>query len=326
MHLFIEESFLIDFEIEFDKENPTIGQKCLNSIFTEYTGIRIYFNELTLINSFGSRYFNLITNHNSLVFEIGDFERYFESCNELPNQSLVLSGSKLKSSEKVKKMGALQFDYLTYELKIREIIDKVHFKLSFSDSLEQFSWNHLSCLDLLPIKTIVIDDPYILTNQKGQMLKDNLIPMVKSLMTGQLTKSSLTIFADQIKNKIDLGKDEIDRVRDRFVFVQKELIQTVSSLTLVKSKLKQDMYEQHDRYVYTPFCVISVGKGFNLFPLRINNSKIEIITIFDKFSYQLMQSHNLHLKQMSEKLHKLDVIESQLKVYPINNKVKLFID
>jgi hypothetical protein len=326
MHLFIEESFLIDFEIEYNNVYPSVGQNCLHKIFTEYTGIRLYFDNIEKLKELNSKYFNTLTDYNPNIKEIKDFNTYFENIQEIPNQTIVLSSINLLCKTKIEQLGAVCLDFGNYEVILKNIIEKLHLKFSLSDLEKKFSWNSLSISGLIPIKSVVIDDPYILINKKGQLMKDNIIPLIKNLLLNQKIKPSLTIFSDVIENPSDRWKNEIERVELRYSILEQELKPYISTICIAKSKQDQAIFVQHDRYIYTPFTIISVGKGFNIFPYERENSKIEQSTIFDKFSYNEMKNHFSGLKEKYEKLKKKEFINTLLKIYPNSEYLNLFID
>lgn len=326
MHLFIEEAFLIDFEIDYNIEQSSIGQNCLHKIFTEYTGLRLYFDNLSILKDLNSKYFNFLTDYNPNILEIGNFDSYFEDKNELPNQTIILSTEVLKNQSKIEILGGLCLDYLNYQSKIKTIIEKLHFKFSFSEDITYFSWDKLEVLSIIPIKTIVIDDPYVLLNEKNQLLKDNLIPMLKCILKHQNNKTSLTIFSDKINNSNEKSINEIDCVKKRYQLLENELNEKISSICIAKSKKYRQEYDQHDRYLYTPFTIIGIGKGFNLFPFSKNNSKIEVSTIFEKYYYNEMKNHYKNLNNIYQKLEKVEYISSHLKIYPDSLNLKLHID
>ena len=327
MHLFIEESFLIKFENGYNIENPSIGRNCIHKILTEYTRVRIYFDKLNVFQQLDSKYLRIFLGNNPTLNEIGDFDSFFDSVDNLPNQTIVLCIESTKIKEKIQRLGGLCFDYETFETSIKSIIDNLHFKFSFADTEQRFSWSYLSNSNLIPIKTIVIDDPYILKNQTGGLMKENLIPLLKNLLKDQKVKPSLTIFSNVIQKQQEKGLSEVETVKSRYSILESELKSYLTSICIAKSKIDQSIFEQHDRYLYTPFTITSVGIGFNIFPIvGKKNSKIEQLTIFDKFSYNEMKNHFEGLKEKYDKLANNNYHETLLKIYPSSDKLKLYMD
>jgi len=328
MHLFIQESFLTKFENDYNNENPSIGQKCLHKIFTEYTRVRINFDELNVFQKLDSKYLRLYLGNNpTSLNEIGDFDSYFNNIENLPNQTIVLTTEASKNKDKIQNLGGLCLDYLNYESLIKTIIDKLHFKYSLSDNAIKFTWACFSHLNLIPIKTIVIDDPYILNNSQGGLMVDNLIPLLKNLLKDQKVKPSLTIFSDKIHNNSEKGRSETEIVKARYTLLESELKSIISSVCIAKSKkYDQEILEQHDRFLYTPFTIAWIGKGFNIFPYKNSTSKVEQSTIFDKFYYNELKNHCDGLKKKYDKLAKKEIYHTELKIYPNSDNLKLFID
>jgi hypothetical protein len=72
--------------------------------------------------------------------------------------------------------------------------------------------------------------------------------------------------------------------------------------------------------------MVSVGKGFNLFPMKLGNSSIVCSSIFKKATYNMLKNHCNNLRNTTDKLINLEVITTNLKIYPNADKLKLFID
>jgi hypothetical protein len=324
MHLYLEESFLIEFERDFNNVNPSTGQKCLYKIFSEYTGVNLILDELQTFKNLDSRCLKLFLGQNPSLKEIGDFDLYFDEINELPNQSIVLCAAPKSIKDKIELLGGLYLDYTNYEAEIIKIIETTHFKFSFADKETTFSWSYFSMINVVPMKTIVIDDPYVLMEES--LIKNNLIPLLQNFLTGQKIKPALIILTDKIQHNRERGKTEKETVITKYSILMEEFNSQISSLCIAKNKVYQEILEQHDRFLYTPFTICSIGKGFSIFPLKHSTSRIEQNSIFDKFSYNELKNHNLGLKDKYDKLSKLDVIESNLKIYPSSEFLKFFID
>lgn len=326
MHLFVEESFLVEFEKDFDILSPSIGQKCIHKIFSEYTGVSLILDGLNSYKNLNSRLLQLFLGQNPTLKEIGDFDLYFDGLNELPNQSIVLCVKPSFIKEKIEFLGGLYLDYMNYEAEIVKIIEKTHFKLSLADKEVTFSWSIFSKINVIPIKAIVIDDPYILKDGSAGLIRNNLLPLLQNLLRGQKIKPSLTILTNTIQNNSEKGMTEKETVMAKYSKLKEEFKLQISTLCIAKNKEHQHILEQHDRFLYTPFTICSIGKGFNIFPLKNSTSKIEQNSIFDKFSYNELKNHNLGLKEKYDKLSKVDYRESELKIYPSSEFLEFFID
>lgn len=328
MHLFIESSFLVDFEVHFDPETSNIAYKCLDRIFREYTAVNLYFDDESTMIEFNSLYYELITNYNTNPITVGDFNEYLETVNVLPNQTLFLTKNDLRNKSKVERLGALSFTFNNFEEKINVLLKDFDQLFDLSDPVENFKWQDLRFVSQLPFKSVVIVDSYIIKDANTQRINDNLIPLLKEILYNHTCKVAVTIYTDEVTNPDERKKrlSEIDCVKKRHQFIQSNLSESIDSLLIVKSSFSKDKYDQHDRFLYTPFCMISVGKGFNLFPMRISNSSIVCSSIFEKKTYKMMKNHFNNLKVTTDKLLRLEVISTNLKIYPYTNNVKLFID
>jgi hypothetical protein len=328
MHLFIESGFLIDFEILFDPETSNSAFKSLDRIFREYTSINLYFDDESKLIEFNSLYYELITNYNTNPKVIGDFDVFLDTVNDLPNQTLFLTKTDIRNNSKVEDLGALYLTFGNFEEKIKKYLEDFDQIFDLSDPQCNFKWQNLGFISQLPFKSVVIDDSYILSDKNRQRINDNLIPLLKEILSNHRSKVVLTIYTDEVMNEEERKKrlSEIECVKKRHQFIQSTLSKSIDSLCILKSSYFKDKYDQHDRFIYTPFCMVSVGKGFNLFPMKLGNSSIVCSSIFKKATYNMLKNHCNNLRNTTDKLINLEVITTNLKIYPNADKLKLFID
>ena len=327
MHLYIEADFLIDFEILFEENKNSRPWKILHQIFTEFTGIKLLFDtEDKLMEQ--SYYYSRLTDLNPKTEEVGAFDQHFSTKHRLANQTLILSCKELSDSNKIHEMGGLQFTFENFPSKIEAFIETNDREFDFSDPELKFQWNDLLFLSEIPFNNIVIDDSYIIADKANQKLKDNLIPLLKTLLNRKIEKCSVTIFTMEVLNNDDIRKrtDEIAAVKSRHQFIQSQLASKINKLCFIKKDLTKTFYDQHDRYIYTPFFIISCGKGFNLIPYKTNNSEIICKTFLHKATYRKLQNHYKNFKEVVEKLDRKEVISSMLKFYPNKAAVNLYLE
>ncbi len=330
MHLFIEYEFLFEFESLSEREMLSVGYKCLDRIFREYTELVLYFDKDSDWLRTNSLYYDLITNYNLNLHVIGEFNSYFDRITEIPNQSLILTKTELIDTIKVQEMGALNFSIANFDVKIRRYIEDYEIEFDLSDMEKRFNWRDIGFISETPFKSVVIDDSYILIDEKNQRLNDNLIPLLNEILKKKSSKISLTIFTEKIQNgderKFQLS--EIQCVQKRYSYIESILSKSLGSLCIVKNSFFKDKFDEHDRFLYTPFCLISIGKGFNLFPVKTNNSTVYCSNIFKKSTYKKMNNHFNLLKDKTIRLNSssFQVIPTNLKVYPDADQVRLYKD
>src|SRR5690606_1050875 len=78
------------------------------------------------------------------------------------------------------KKGALCFSFESYQQEIESIIKKCHYKIDLSESFN--GWNSLSAISEIPFNKIIINDAYILTDKDNQKIKDNIVPLFKTIL------------------------------------------------------------------------------------------------------------------------------------------------
>lgn len=326
MNLFIEKEFIEKFESEYEFNNIYSNSNVKNIVYrllSEYPFVTLYTNYANLKEAMSSRLINFFTNNNTSINFIVDFDKYFESISELPLRTLVFTESPSKSSALIATLGGLHFSYDGLEMSLGEFIQTFEQKIDFSE-IENFTWNTFSILSKVPFRSIVIDDPYILLDKADQKIDKNLVPMLKNLISEKSGTVELCIYTDIIQNSSERGRSEIDIVEMKYSRIMKQLSENINSFSLVKSKQKRNYFEQHDRYCYMDFVIISAGKGFNVVPFRVGNTSIDIKTIFDKSSYRQLLNHLVKLKEMNRKLYKLETVDSKFNYYPkeaVNNRL-----
>lgn len=287
MNLFVEAEFILDFEIIFDENRATIGQSSLFRIFKDYAELKIFFDDEALLIKEESLIFNLMTDNQPNYSAVGSFEKYFSLNSTPPDQTLVLTKAKISSKDQIESKGGICLYWEDYEQKIKTIFDSLHQEYLLSEN-EFDSWALLNKFSILPIKKVIIEDPYILSNNFNQKITENLIPLISNLLMGQNERSPLYIYTSKVLNQYeeDHGKKIEKALKERYYLLLSRLSKHVNQVVFIESNTLKKEYDQHDRYLYTSFGLISIGKGFNLFPLTPSNSTVVLSTIFEKRNLQ----------------------------------------
>ena len=319
MHLFIEREFLINFEIEHDFVNyytNSAVKNIFNKILTEYSYVTLYTDYDNLEEALDeSRLINLFTNNNASVKFIEDFSIYFGEVEELPLRTLVFTENKKEVFNRIPSLGGIHFSYDDFEIELGQFRQRIEKKIDFSD-ISNFTWDEFSEVSKIPFRSIVISDPYILSDKSDQKLERNLIPMLKELMGTKEHKIELCIYSDEIQNSRERGRSEIEVLEKKRSFVSSKLAGKLESFSIVKSKVYRDQFEQHDRYCYMDYVIISAGKGFNVVPFKVGDTSIEIKSIFEKSSYKQLINHLKKLQEYNQKVYGREVIDTMLNYYP----------
>lgn len=118
-------------------------------------------------------------------------------------------------------------------------------------------WEH-------PLNGIVLYDKYILTNNSGQQIKYNLIPLLKQLNKMANGLTDITIIA--LKAQVDVdnsGQTGIYKIRNLFNQIQRNIPKC--KLQFILFDHKSFSGSPHDRFIITNYFLIDRGAGFNIF-------------------------------------------------------------
>jgi hypothetical protein len=321
MNLFLEAEFMIDFEIIFDEKKATLGQNILFRIFKEYTELKIHFDDDSQLINEGSLIFNLITDNQPDYSVVGLFEEYFLLGTSLPYQTIIITKAPISTKVNIESKGGICLSWDSFEDRLNLIIDSLHREYLLSEN-EFNSWTVMNKFSLLPIRKVIIEDPYILSDTFNQKITENLIPLISNLLVDQNERSSLYIYTSTVLNTYeeDKGKKIEKALKERYNLLLSRLSKYVDQVVFIESNTSKKEYYQHDRFLYTPYGLISIGEGFNLFPLTPSNSSVFCSTIFDKGTFKKHKAHIKKLKSIAEALLIDDSIYFRFKIFPKNLK------
>lgn len=331
MQLFFEQDFLDDYYLEFDKQNLSVGKMILDKLFSEFTELEIFLDCENIIEIKEqvkqNKTLNKIFINNPDIKPIGRFENYFERYDK-PKQALVFLRHSSEWSKTLFNKGFLCFFYDTYEQSIKEIVNKLHFRIDLSetDNSRFIGWEEFRRFEILPINSMIVSDKYVLSDKDGQKIDKNLIPFLKSILEGkQETNIEIAILTDKIlKNeKIpDAGTKEREKVKEKHAYLNSRFAQYKVKFSIIKN-LEKDLtkFELHDRIIYTNYSILEIGKGFNLSKNISNdklqsNSQILCETILDKYTYNRLKNHFRLLSYYFKELKDFKHEEKPFKYYP----------
>jgi len=337
MQLFIEQDFLDKYYNEFDKYKLSAEKKILDKFFSEYTELEIYLdcktNEEIEDQFKQNSILKKILTNNPAVKAIGRFENYFAD-NFKHKQALVFLRHKSEWSEALFNKGVLCFFYDTYEERLKDIINELHFRIDLSERINpQFKgWAEFKKFKVLPLNSMVVSDKFVLSDKTGQEIDKNLIPLLKNILEEkQETNIEITILTDKIlenANRDDKNIKEREKVKKRHKYLNSRFAQYKIKFSIIKILTvgKLSNFELHDRIVYTNYSILEIGKGLNLSRNISNdnlksNSEIRCETIFDKYTYNRYKNHLKMLSNYFASLKSLNHAEKPFKYYPdkLNN-------
>lgn len=186
------------------------------------------------------------------------------------------------------------------------------------------SWNDLKFLSEFPNNSIVVIDKYILSDNSNNRLKDNLFPLLKTLLPDKLeTPLFLTIISGDILTS-NKGASVIERTKKVYGLIHSYLAQFKNlkvDLTIVNND--NSFYprglELHDRVIYTNYYYLMSSKGWDIFnkkERKLGNSRINIDFNFQRFQMKELKGHFHILAEYLKKMNRMEVMSSVFKHYP----------
>ncbi|MGK0449145.1 MAG: hypothetical protein ACJA2M_002948 [Polaribacter sp.] len=296
MELYIEKEFLDDFFADYSDEEIKVR---LKNVFTEYGAKQVFidynsedFHQFLKDNTF----FEMMASNDISPISVESIEEdLFKNSNF--NQTLVFTQKEKIWFNKAENMGALCFSFDNYEEKIKELIDKLHFKVNLSIPFN--NWNALD-FSTIPFNSVQITDGYILKDEKNT--KENLIPLINSFVHSKKGLISIDLLVKEI-----VAKNALEEKRKEFVKKQHSKLNSIFSdlqirFTIYVSNLISDI-DFHDRTVVTNFSILDSGVGFSLVNKKISNSQMISESIFEKYTYDRLRGLRAYQQKYINKLN-----------------------
>jgi len=312
MELYIEKEFLDNFYLDYHND---VVQEIVKKIFTEYGGKRVFINFKAVdfkIYENENEFFALISNIippapvNSIkehLFSKSDF-----------NQTIVFTIKEEEWFEVAGKKGALCFSFENYQKKIKEIIENLHFKIDLSEKF--LGWDFLQNFKKINYNSLVFSDGYILSDKSNQKIVDNIIPILKNMVSVEKENINISILTKDL-NTIQSGENyKKENAKKRHSNLNSIFANYKTKFSIILSDFPFN-FVLHDRNIATNFSLIDCGEGFNLVPHKASNSQIISETIFDKYTYNRLKNIRKNQFEYIEKLKRLETLK--FKMYPETN-------
>ncbi len=316
MDILIEQDFFEVFMEDYFNQTKSLE---LETMFTTYTGIKLH-TDMSDEYIFSKPILKSLISHNKSLHTKEGFISKSQN-NEFKYLSLAFCGSKESDwVDEFEKNGGLYFHRDNYKIKISDILQN-HNPI-YLNKVDDFKWSDILPFKNLPGKGALIADNYILSDENK--MKFNALPIINQIRINQnrLTVLTTTDTSDsympyKMKNKqgykriTNKVKDEITQKQD---VIKKQIANSGDDLSVqVIPFFKKDLkrlhnFDLHDRRLMTKYGVITVGKGFDLLPLKQDKEhdfKLTIKTFFDKEAYDdiknFMPLYNKYVKWYKEK-------------------------
>lgn len=285
MELYIDKIFLDNFFSEFNDSTASESQKVLLQIIKEYPEIKLYVDyKIDTIEDLEK-----LKNENPFLFAnpfppilINSIEDHFFRNDNSCEQTLIFSEKEEDWFKIAELRGVLCFSINNYQSKISEIIKKCHFKVDLSEAFKGWELILIELQKLLPLNKIMIVDNYLLKEPK--YFEDNIYPIIKGISKN---KGTLKQFFTDIKNNNSTSKEDILKI-----LLNKY---TSSSIEIFHNNVEK--LKIHDRILYSNFYTIDCPIGFNFNTKITSNSQIEVVSVFNFYTYK---RHKNHLKLLNK--------------------------
>lgn len=308
MELYIEKEFLDNFNK--DNNDDSIRERVEN-IFVGYGSKRVFIdfdkNDFKKIDN-ENKIFALISNSEppnpvddikTHLFEQSDFK-----------QTLVFMNKDVKWFSEAENKGALCFSFDNYKGKIKDIIDKLHFKIDLSEGFK--GWEFLKNFQSIYFNEVLITDGYILSDKSNQKINENIIPILKLLLNDYNNNLKINILTKDLNPLTNSPKHIKEKAIKRSKFLKRIFGNYKTKFCIILDDPVLNKYDFHDRIIQTNFSLTGCGKGFNLNRSKISNSQIESETIFEKYTYNRLNRHrNMHSDYI-EKLKKSEALSYKM--------------
>ena len=307
MELYIEKKFLNN----FSKDNSGAAiYKIVRKMFIEYGEKRVFidFNEDEFkgLNS-ENEVFNLLYNISPPIPVNSIKEHLFSKSNF--SQTIVFTNSKEDWFEAAEKKGVLCFCFDNYQEKIKEIVDELHFKIDLSEGFSD--WAFLKKFKAIKYNGILISDRYILSDKTNQKMTDNIIPILKNLVSDK--NKNISIFTKDLNPIKPEEKYKKEKAKKRHAKLMTAFATYEAKFSIYISDFPFD-FVIHDRNIATNFSLMDCGEGFNLIPYKASNSQIISETIFNKYTYKRLKNIQKQQTKYIQKLNRLETLK--FKMYP----------
>lgn len=280
MELFIQKEFLDDFYADYN-DGPI--QQIVKNIISLYGDKKVYvnyelddFEKLKAENEF----FALINNTTVPI----PVDNIFESIKQSAfKQTLVFTNKEEQWFREMEEKGAWCFSFQNYQTKIKELINKMHFKIDLSSKFQ--NWNAINFSNI-PFNFLQITDGYILTEKED--FNVNLIPLVQNFIGNKTCKLEIDILVKEIGTRINNEEKKKEYARKQHSKFNSVFSKLNVSFAIYLSNMLSEI-DLHDRMVFTNFSILDSGVGFSIVNRKVSNSQLISESIFEKYTYDRLK-------------------------------------
>ena len=296
MDILIEKEFFEVFMEDYFNLSRPIE---LELFFMTYAGLKVH-TDMEDSYIFSNPILKMLRTHNKSLHTKIDFVSK-NNGDKFKNLIIAFCGSERENwVDKFEEDGGLYFDSSSYKESLSQILE--NHDTIYLNKVDSFKWSDILPFKNLPNTKTLIADNYILSDNK--QMKNNAFPIIDQLSQSENKISIVTCtpsnlaYADTSIGYKNAQKKLLSKVSQEIKSIQSQVDKYTSALDIdanvqvipfFKGILKPlHNFDLHDRRLITKYAVITVGKGFDLLPLKAdkeNDYKITIRTIFDKEAY-----------------------------------------
>lgn len=302
MDLYIDKEFLDNFYIVY--EDKTI-QKIVKTIFESYGNKEVFMDinvksqvDLDKLGKVNPFFASICESDKAPVPVKSIKEHLFSKLNF--DQTIVFMNKKQDWFQEANEKGALCFSFDNYQEKIKEIIDKLHFKIDLSETFE--GWGFLLEFKKIPFNTVTISDGYIL--KKDKVIEKNLIPILEALFFNKKIKTKVRILTKEVISGYSTDAEIKNRAKNIVENLNSYFAGQHANFFIYKNTHAK--FDFHDRAICTNFWLLDSSRGFDLAWTKKSTSQIISETIFDKYTYNRLRRHRAMYDEYIKKLESPD--------------------
>lgn len=185
-------------------------------------------------------------------------------------------------------------------------------------------WSDLEFVSESANNSILLIDKYILSDNSTNRLKENLFPLLKSILPKSTeTSLYLTIISGEILSTRN-NMSVIERAQDVYRQIHSFLAQyrypkVVLSIINNDKMFYPGELDMHDRIIYTNNYYLKSTKGWDLYingKRKIVNSTIEVHFNFQRFQMKELRGHFTMINEYLRKMKRMEVMDTIFKHYP----------
>lgn len=322
MELYIEKDFLDNFYMDY-QDGPI--QEKVKTILSDY-GSKTVFMDITVESQSDleklkseNPFFASLCGNDKVPVSVNSIEEHVFTKSNF-EQTIIFMNEEQEWFKDAENKGAICFGFNGYKSGIKKIIDNLHFRIDLSEGFD--GWDFLRKFNNINFNHITINDGYILNSVPRERITNNLIPILKNIISRSGIK--IDLLTKEIINK---NHHSDDPNRQEKIYKHVERTHRKLNSVLAHINFKFEVYlnniikkiDFHDRTISTNFTILECGRGFDLDRSIKSNSQIISESIFEKYTYNKLRRHQEMHSQLIKKHKGSNYSTLNFHMYPRSN-------